>query len=70
MSYIEPQQTKPQNRKVMVFHAPENLYEETNKIAEKEMVSLSAFCRMAVRNFVINYKQNEVAADKVSETSV
>ena len=43
------------NRSVMVFHAPNELYEQTKDIAEKEMISVSAFCRMAVKNLVKDY---------------
>lgn len=53
------------NRSVMVFHAPNELYEETKKISEKEMISISAFCRMAVRNFVKDYQ----TFDKPSENN-
>ena len=41
---------------VMVFHAPRELYEETKDIAEKEMVSISMLCRMAVNQMVTEYK--------------
>ena len=40
----------------MVFHAPRELYEETKDIAEKEMVSISMLCRMAVNQMVTEYK--------------
>ena len=47
------------NRSVMVFHAPNELYEQTKDIAEKEMISVSAFCRMAVKNLVQNYRTTD-----------
>ena len=68
MSYVSPITTK-QNRNVMVFHAPESLYEDTKVIAEKEMVSLSAFCRMAVKSFVEDYKKHQASSEDLSEKS-
>ena len=53
----------------MVFHAPESLYEDTKVIAEKEMVSLSAFCRMAVKSFVEDYKKHQESSEDLSEKS-
>ena len=40
------------NRTVSVFHCPTPLYEEVKNIAEKEMMSVSSFCRMAVNSMV------------------
>ena len=47
------------NRSVMVFHAPNELCEQTKDIAEKEMISVSAFCRMAVKNLVQDYRTTD-----------
>ena len=48
------------NRTVSVFHCPTALYEEVKVISEKEMISISAFCRMAVNSMVKDYRSNEV----------
>ena len=48
------------NRTVSVFHYPTALYEEVKIISEKEMISISAFCRMAVNSMVKDYRSNEV----------
>ena len=48
------------NRTVSVFHCPTPLYEEVKTIAEKEMMSVSSFCRMAVNSMVKDYRSNEV----------
>ena len=48
------------NRTVSVFHCPTALYEEVTVISEKEMISISAFCRMAVNSMVKDYRSNEV----------
>ena len=47
------------NRTVSVFHCPTTLYEEVKVISEKEMISISAFCRMAVNSMVKDYRSNE-----------
>ena len=52
------------NRSVMVFHAPSELYEQTKDIAEKEMISVSAFCRMAVKSMVQDYRNNAVQSEQ------
>ena len=48
------------NRTVSVFHCPTPLYEEIKTISEKEMISISVFCRMAVNSMVKDYRSNEV----------
>ena len=53
------------NRKVSVFHCPTALYEEVKVISEKEMISISAFCRMAVNSMVKDYKNNTPTSDNV-----
>ena len=54
----------------MVFHAPNELYEQTKDIAEKEMISVSAFCRMAVKNLVQDYRTTDKSsANRTQNTS-
>lgn len=53
------------NRTVSVFHCPTALYEEVKVISEKEMISISAFCRMAVNSMVKDYKNNTPTSDNV-----
>ena len=53
------------NRTVSVFHCPTALYEEVKIISEKEMISISAFCRMAVNSMVKDYKNNTPTSDNV-----
>ena len=43
-------------RAVMVFHAPLELYEETQKIASEEMISISSLCRKSLKDMIDNYK--------------
>ena len=40
----------------MVFHAPVELYEETQKIASEEMISISSLCRKSLKDMIDNYK--------------
>ena len=51
------------NRTVSVFHFPTALYEEVKLIFEKEMISISTFCRMAVNSMVKDYKNNTPTSD-------
>ena len=51
------------NRTVSVFHCPTALYEEVKVISEKEMMSVSSFCRMAVNSMVKDYKNNTSTSD-------
>ena len=53
------------NRTVSVFHCPTALYEEVKGISEKEMISISAFCRMAVNSMVKDYKNNTPTSDNL-----
>jgi hypothetical protein len=53
------------NRTVSVFHCPTALYEEVKVISEKEMISISAFCRMAVNSMVKDYKNNTPTSDNL-----
>lgn len=43
-------------RAAMVFHAPLELYEETQKIASEEMISISSLCRKSLKDMIDNYK--------------
>ena len=52
------------NRTVSVFHCPTALYEEVKVISEKEMISISAFCRMAVKSMVQDYRNNAVQSEE------
>jgi len=52
------------NRTVSVFHCPTALYEEVKVISEKEMISISAFCRMAVKSMVQDYRNNAVQSEQ------
>ena len=49
------------NRTISVFSCPTALYDEVKIISKQEMISVSAFCRMAVKSMVqdsaINYLQ-------------
>ena len=52
------------NRTVSVFHCPTSLYEEVKVISEKEMISISAFCRMAVKSMVRDYRSNAIKTEE------
>ena len=43
-------------RAVMVFHAPLELYEETQKKASEEKISKSSLCRKSLKDMIDNYK--------------
>ena len=43
-------------RSVMVFHAPRELYEQTQRIASEEMISISSLCRKSLKDMIDNYK--------------
>ena len=55
------------NRTVSVFHCPTALYEEVKGISEKEMISISAFCRMAVNSMVKDYRSNQPSSDNYKQ---
>ena len=57
------------NRSVMVFHAPTELHEQTKVIADKEMFSVSAFCRLAVNTMVKEYQNNHLSADELRKSN-
>ena len=53
------------NRTVSVFHCPTALYEEVKVISEKEMISISAFCRMAVNSMVKDYRISKQSSESI-----
>jgi hypothetical protein len=55
------------NRTVSVFHCPTALYEEVKGISEKEMISISAFCRMAVNSMVKDYRSNQSSSESITQ---
>ena len=55
------------NRTVSVFHCPTALYEEVKVISEKEMISISAFCRMAVNSMVKDYRISKQSSQSVTQ---
>tara|TARA_E500000331_G_C17237751_1_gene705586 strand:- start:270 stop:443 length:174 start_codon:yes stop_codon:yes gene_type:complete len=54
-------------KKAFMLHVPEELHEEVKGIADREMLSLSALCRMFVNNGVNDYRNLEQRADKRAE---
>jgi|TARA_B110000027_G_scaffold114002_1_gene123347 Trm5-related predicted tRNA methylase len=55
------------NRTVSVFHCPTALYEEVKVISEKEMISISAFCRMAVNSMVKDYRISKQSSNNYTQ---
>ncbi len=55
------------NRTVSVFHCPTALYEEVKVISEKEMISISAFCRMAVNSMVKDYRISKQSSVSITQ---
>ena len=55
------------NRTVSVFHCPTSLYEEVKVISEKEMISISAFCRMAVNSMVKDYRISKQSSESITQ---
>tara|TARA_B110000977_G_C10791129_1_gene382490 strand:- start:317 stop:508 length:192 start_codon:yes stop_codon:yes gene_type:complete len=55
------------NRTVSVFHCPTALYEEVKVISEKEMISISAFCRMAVNSMVKDYRISKQSSESITQ---
>ena len=51
------------NRTISVFSCPTALYDEVKIISKQEMISVSAFCRMAVKSMVQDYRKNKVDSD-------
>ena len=57
------------NRTISVFSCPTALYDEVKIISKQEMISVSAFCRMAVKSVVQDYRKNNVDSDITSQES-
>ena len=57
------------NRTISVFSCPTALYDEVKIISKQEMISVSAFCRMAVKSVVQDYRKNNVDSDIKSQES-
>ena len=55
------------NRTVSVSHCPTALYEEVKVISEKEMISISAFCRMAVNSMVKDYRISKQSSESITQ---
>ena len=55
------------NRTVSVFHCPTALYEEVKVISEKEMISISSFCRMAVNSMVKDYRISKQSSESITQ---
>lgn len=55
------------NKKSFMLHVPTELHERTKRIADKEMLSVSAFCRMAVNNYVNDYQDFQDKTDVRAE---
>ena len=53
--------------KPFMMHVPEALHEEVKGIEDREMLSLSALCRMFVNNGVNDYRNLEHKSDRVAE---
>ena len=52
------------NRTISVFSCPTALYDEVKIISEQEMISVSAFCRMAVKSMVQDYRSNAIKTEE------
>ena len=55
------------NKKAFMLHVPETLHEEVKGIADREMLSLSALCRMFVNNGVNDYRNLQQKSDRIAE---
>ena len=53
--------------KPFMMHVPEALHEEVKGIADREMLSLSALCRMFVHNGVNDYRNLQQKSDISAE---
>ena len=56
-----------QQRSVMVFHAPTDLYEQAKVIASDEQITLSTMCRESLRLVVNDYRKNNPLSDESSK---
>ena len=57
-------------RQVMVFHAPQELYEQTKDISSEEMVSISSLCRNALKHLVSDYNNSRRNNSKLDENPI
>jgi len=48
------------DRNVLVFEAPKELADKTKEIAVLEMVSMSAICRKALNDYIINAERKNL----------
>ena len=53
------------NRTISVFSCPTALYDEVKIISKQEMISVSAFCRMAVKSMVQDYRSNAIKTEEL-----
>ena len=53
------------NRTISVFSCPTPLYDEVKIISKQEMISVSAFCRMAVKSMVQDYRSNAIKTEEI-----
>jgi len=54
-------------RQVMVFHAPQELYDQTKDISTEEMVSISSLCRNALKHLVSDYNNSRKTSSKLDK---
>ena len=52
------------NRTISVFSCPTALYDEVKIISKQEMIFVSAFCRMAVKLMVQDYRSNAIKTEE------
>ena len=57
-------------RQVMVFHAPQELYDQTKDISTEEMVSISSLCRNALKHLVSDYQNSRKVSSKLDENPI
>lgn len=55
--------TEKITRNLMVFEAPKELAEKTKEIAAVEMVSTSAICRRALKDYIVSAERKTYADD-------
>ncbi|MDC0476314.1 hypothetical protein OAN83_00775 [Alphaproteobacteria bacterium] len=53
------------NRTISVFSCPTALYDEVKIISKQEMISVFAFCRMAVKSMVQDYRSNAIKTEEL-----
>ena len=57
-------------RQVMVFHAPQELYEQTKDISTEEMISISSLCRNALKHLVTDYQNSRKISSKLDKNPI